>query len=500
MKKIKICKYCGSTNNLFTSKNGRIFNFCISCKDYHYELINKKRQKTKEERYGNKNYNNSAKRELTNLKVYGYKSSAQSPMVKETARQNNIKNIGIDWFVQTDEFKTKSKKTLLENFGNEKYTNVEKIKQTKEKKYGNKNYNNREKAKDTCEIKYNVSNPNKLKSVTDKTKKSKKNIYWDTFLIKLYNKRLLQLFDKEYYINNNENFKFRCLRCNNEFITDYKNPQRINCGCIKKISKQEFEIEDWLKSLNLNLDIKRNVWITFENKIRREVDILINNKIAIFHHGIKWHSTKYKKNEKFHQQLYQLFTEKRYIPIQIFENEWKLKTNIVKSIILSKLNIYDKIINSNDCKIKEIDNVSYQNFIKNNSIKEYKNVDISLGMLYNDELLSVIGLKNNEIINYCNKLYTNIEDSLNKFIDYMQNNYKFDEIIGFSDLRYDNGTQYLNNEFKLQNIIFPLYYYFKRNYKERYMPKKDIYNDNENNYFKIYDAGRYKFTKSFIFI
>jgi hypothetical protein len=48
----------------------------------------------------------------------------------------------------------KTRKTKLEKYGNEKYTNWEKCKQTKLEKYGDENYNNSDKNKVTCQEKY----------------------------------------------------------------------------------------------------------------------------------------------------------------------------------------------------------------------------------------------------------------------------------------------------------------------------------------------------------
>ena len=246
----------------------------------------------------------------------------------------------------------------------------------------------------------------------------------------------------------------------------------------------------------------------------------MSDKIAIFHHGLKWHSDLY-KNKKFHQQLFNLFIERGYIPIQIFENEWKLKTDIVKSIILSKLNINQTKVYARKTIIKEIDNKSYQLFLEENHIQGYGIAKIKLGMFLDDKLISVLGLGKSrfkkdeiEIIRYCSLLNTQITGGLAKFLKYIKNNYQFNNIISYIDLRYFDGSSYIKNGFKLESISNPNYYYFKNNssaekyillnriqfQKHKLKNKLEKFDENKsefenmlsNGYLRIFDAGNYK--------
>ena len=532
---MKKCRFCDDNSNLSLKKVGIKV---LSCCENHYEQYKKevyeKKKNTYLKKYGVENISQldeiKEKKKETCLKHFGFTCANKSASIQNNRKLTCLEKYGVEHPSQLDEIKEKQKETCLKHFGVE-YPGQsdiikEKNKNTCLEKYGVEyslqSKKVRKKGNDTIFLKYGKESTNQLEIIKNKKRNTYKNNYWDTFLIKLKNKYIITLFDKEYYMNNDKDFKFKCLKCNNEFISDKTNPQKIYCKkCDTSKSDAEYEIEYWLKSLNLNLKIERNKWIYFNTKEvkRREIDILVNNKLAIFHHGIAWHSTKFKKDKNFHQQLFNLFTEKGYIPIQIFENEWKLKTDIVKSIILSKLNINQTKIYARKTIIKEIDNKSYKLFLEENNIQGYINSKIKLGMFLDNKLISVLGLgksrfKKNEteIIRYCSLLNYQITGGLAKFLTHIKNNYQFENIISYIDLRYFDGGSYLNNGFKLESITKPNYYYFKNGYnlpilynhiqfqKHKLKNKLNKFDPNlteyenmlNNGYLRIFDAGNYK--------
>ena len=474
----------------------------------HTDEIKEKTKQTNLKKYGtehvSQNKDIQKKIKQTCLEKYGVENAQQNKDIREKTKQTNLKKYGVEYILQNKEIYIKGKKTNIEKYGVE---------------HASQNKDIQEKQKKTNLKKYGVEYILQNKEIRKKIRRTLKNDYWKSFVIKLNLKKIYPLLDKEYYINNDDNFKYKCLKCNNEFISDETNPQKIICyNCDKSKSLPEYEIEDWLKSLNINLNIQRNKWIYFNTKDvkRREIDILINDKIAIFYHGLKWHSDLY-KDKNFHQQLFKLFTKEGYMPIQIFENEWLNKQDIVKSIILSKLNINQTKIYARKTIIKEIDNKSYQLFLEQNHIQGYGIAKIKLGMFLNGKLISILGLgksrfKKNEteVIRYCSKLNYQVTGGLAKFLKYIKNNYNFDNIISYIDLRYFDGSSYIKNGFKLELVVNPNYYYFKnshfklhnriqfqkhklKNKLDNFDPKLSEYENMLNNgYLRIFDAGNYK--------
>jgi hypothetical protein len=83
------------------------------------------------------------------------------------------KKYGVDNVWKIKSVVEKSKKTKLKKYGSENYVNPEKAKQTKLKNHGDQNYNNTSKAKETCLRKYGVNNPSKILEIVDKANTSK---------------------------------------------------------------------------------------------------------------------------------------------------------------------------------------------------------------------------------------------------------------------------------------------------------------------------------------
>lgn len=152
-----------------------------------------------------------------------------------------------------------------------------------------------------------------------------------------------------------------------------------------------------------------------------ELDIYLPElKLAFEYNGVYWHS-EYEKEINYHQMKSDLCDEKGIQLIHVWEDDWKYKQEIIKSIILNKLNIYEQIINSKDCEIKKINNKN-QFLFKNHLDGSIESIS-NYGLFYNNELVSLICLKDNKIIRYCDKLFYKVLNSLEtllQFINYQE--------------------------------------------------------------------------------
>ena len=64
-------------------------------------------KETKEKLYGNKNYNNSKKRNKTNIKKYGNKCPMQNKKIHKKILSNNLKKYGVEYPFQSDKIQQK---------------------------------------------------------------------------------------------------------------------------------------------------------------------------------------------------------------------------------------------------------------------------------------------------------------------------------------------------------------------------------------------------------
>ena len=251
----------------------------------------------------------------------------------------------------------------------------------------------------------------------------------------------------------------------------------------------ENDVINFVKSI-YNKEVLNNVRNVISPK---ELDIYIPNKnVAIECDGLYWHSNEIKPND-YHFNKTITCEEKGIRLLHIFEDEWNFKKEICKSIIAESLGIYKNIINSKECVVKEINEISAKEFLKNNSIYEFEVSDDYFGLFYKDELIYVVSLKNNQfIIQECAKLNTFVENGLNKLINFIitqTNNSVFIEV----DRRLQNVEFYKSCGFKKVSESKPNYFYIFGHNREKEMSKlAENYRFSEEETRRIYDCGYIK--------
>jgi hypothetical protein len=244
-------------------------------------------------------------------------------------------------------------------------------------------------------------------------------------------------------------------------------------------SKYELEILNYIKTI-YNGDI-----ITNTKKIIYpfEVDIYIpEKKLGIEFNGLYFHSELGNgKNRNYHLSK-TITSEKNNIKlIQIFEDEWRNKVEIVKSIISSKLNVLPIKINARDCVIKSVSSNLKNDFLASNHIQGSDKSSVSYGLYHQNKLISIMtfgslraalgnSTKQNqyELFRFCSKIYVNCRGAFSKLFNHFINNHHPDSIITYADRRFSNVK---NNVYNTNNLNFigetkPNYFYTK-NYDKR---------------------------------
>lgn len=310
----------------------------------------------------------------------------------------------------------------------------------------------------------------------------------------------------------------KCKKCGYEWQQLPSNLKK-NGGCpicAKKTSKYEQEIYDWLVSIGIT-NIDRNKYY-FKDGKRFEADLFLPDfNLAIDFHGLYFHSNVYKE-KNYHLDKLDFFTSLNINFIQIFENEWLSKQEIVKSIVKRKLNMTEKIY-ARKCVVREISLKETKNFCEAYHLQGYSKCAIRIGMFYSDELVSVMTVGANrfkqtdvyELIRYtCHPLYS-VTGGMKKMLAYLKNEYQINELDSFIERRYFNGAGYLNAGFKLVGVSVPNYFYFKSSdptiiynrmmfQKAKLHKKLKIFDDKlseyenmmDNGFLRIYDCGNIK--------
>ena len=476
---------------------------------------NKKLVRTNLEKYG---VDNPMKLEKiqnkvreTNLKRYGTEYFTQTNEYKNKVKENNLRKYDTEWYMTTDDFKQKSKKTSLKKYNTTHSSKSIKVKNNIKKvmleKYGEICYSK------TNEYKNKMNQYYKSDKHIENIKRQKKNRdikifnYYDDYNI---NYKLINIY--------NDMLTYHCNLCNNNFeiskqLFYLRNKNKHKCCTIcnptdsKNISYKEKELYFFI---NENYD--GNIIENYKDKF--EIDIYLPDlNIGFEFNGLYWHSELY-KDKNYHLEKINYFKEKNIHIIHIWEDDWIYKSDIIKSMILNRLN-KSNIIYARKCIIEEIDDNKYiKKFLNENHLQGYVNSSIKIGLFINNELISLMTFgksrdrKNNmELLRFCNKINYSVVGGFSKLLKYFSNNYKFEKIITYADKSYSDGNVYVKNNFKLIKETDPGYYWFKDGIKyNRFNFRKSElvkggYDENkteneimhEIGFNKIYNCGNYKY-------
>jgi hypothetical protein len=441
------------------------------------------------------------RRKETCIKKYGVDNPQKNKDIREKTKETNIKRYGTTCNLHNDKCIEKIKKTRLKKYNEEHHMRSENIKK---------------KIRQTCLKKYGVENPLLVKEIREKCLETYLQNYSKNLLnnLSLLNLELIN----NYNLNNREILKFKCLKCHNIFDTCWFNIQQgYLCPiCFPREYKKsllEKELADFIKSLNLEiLENSKEIIIPYE------LDIFIPSKnIAIEFNGLYWHSEKINDNPYYHFNKLKLCQEKGIRLIQIFEDEWLFKKNIVKSRLKQILKISDnQKIHTRKCIIKEIDSKLKNEFLETYHIQGKDNSNIKLGAFYNNELVSVMTFSHGniskgskleedvwELNRFCSNSNYHIPGIASKLLSYFKRNYFWNEIFSYSDLRWSEGNVYYKLGFELSHISKPNYWYVKGLKRIHRFNLRKKENDPKNiserilrlkeGYYRIWDCGNIKF-------
>ena len=247
-----------------------------------------------------------------------------------------------------------------------------------------------------------------------------------------------------------------------------------------------------------------------------EIDIYLPElKLGFEFNGLYWHSDKHKDNS-YHKNKSDFFNQKGIQIIHIWEDEWILKKDIIKSIILNKLGKNPNKIFARKCYASLITDKSIiKKFLNENHIQGYIFNKINIGLTYENELVSIMcfnNLEGRKIIDdgfnlnrFCNKLNTNVIGGASKLLNFFIKNNECNFIISYADYGISNGNLYNKLGFKLVSKGNPDYKYIIQGIrrhksgfkKEKLGIKGELITESDfmkmNNIHKIFDCGKIKF-------
>ena len=467
---VPLCK-CGCGQNvLFFKTDYREF------LQGHWVKINKELLYNKE---------NLLKRKTTNNIRYGGNTPASSLEIRNKIKQTNIEKYGFESPAQNDQVKMKMKTTMIERYGAQTYMqisgNVDKMKQSMIVKYGVDNPSKLDwvvdkikettlqnhgvgsyvlhpdcvkKAKESNLLKYGVEYYSQSQEA--KVKNAEGRFSFEEIIAACKIKNYEPFFEYKTYENMNQLLSFRCLKHNFIFETKFtiivNFPDFMQCPKCKyeNDSKGQREICEFIQ-----LNYREDILINSKEAIGpREIDVFLpDKKFGVEYHGLFWHSSKYKKKD-YHLKKFLSCQEKGIKLFQFYEDEWRDKKDICKSMISNSIGLSTKL-NARSLFVEEINKKIEKKFIDDNHMQGATNSCKCFALVDKDkEVFMVLSLrkpftKKNvdkiEIARVCCKKNIQIRGGFSKLMKYAiefckASNYK--SILTYSDCRYSSGVTY----------------------------------------------------------
>ena len=371
--------------------------------------------------------------EKTNMSVYGTKSTFQNEEVKQKWKDNIMRKYGVEHVFQLESVKEQSKKTSIEKYGKEYYVQSQ-------------------------EYKDSLTDNGFIERLRQRN-------------IDNHNGRLLK--HNISFINkpNNWSFDLKSIECGHEFHIIYSmlmhriRSESVICTLCNKVeysrSEAEKELSTYIESLGFEVE-------NSYKKLGKEIDIFIPKlNIGIEYNDLYWH-TEANKGIQSHIKKSNLCDQNNIKLIHIWEDQWLIKKELVKSLLLKEL--YPNKTDIVNYSIRNVSKYESTTFLESNSLYGYRNSSIFYGLYVDNTLVSLMGFK----------IKSNNDWKISTFSDMISQNY-------------DNSFNILKNHFISNNEFNELTYEIDRCWVQQdNIADMELIEDTKPDYYWSDDINRYK--------
>ena len=421
-------------------KNTMLNRYGVENASQSVEILEKKKQ-IMDKKWGGAGFGSkiiAAKSSQTILDRYGVENVSCVEEIKERKKQTTQKHYGVDCSLQIPDVRRKIKPSLIAKYGEGFWKNVNK--------------------------KSRISIQQKMLDIHTDLLRFEDDGRW---VMRCPHPNCTKCTEKQY--TTDQGMYHDRLRWGSETCTKLLSPGSTNQGTTLELFIRNILDEYDIEYLTNARDIISPL----------ELDIYIPSKrIAIECNGSYWHSSHpstyhMEKFKKCQQQGIQLLT--------IWDDWIKNKSEIVTSILLSKLGLIHNAIYARKCEIKEISSADCSKFLNINHIQGSCKSSIRLGLIYKEDLVAVMCFSKRsklsgskkmmdnewELIRFCNKLNTRVIGAACRLMRCFIQNYHPKQITSFSCNDISDGRLYKTMGF-IQKNISPSYWYIKQGSLQRY--------------------------------
>lgn len=328
------------------------------------------------------------------------------------------------------------------------------------------------------------------------------------------------LYDESTYKNLKSKIRIYCKEHDRWFDQHAGNHMNGEIGCpqcYSTRSRAEEEIFEYVKTLCPDAISSNRTVLN-----GKEIDIYVpSKKIAIEYDGLYWHN-ELNVDKNMHLNKTKDAAESGIQLIHVFEDEWKNKKDIVKSMLAAKLGCLSHKLYARKLTTCVLDNKFVRDFYNLNHIQGGNiTAKLHIGLIdLNGGVWSVMSFDqpNEEarklgrwiLVRFASVLNYNVVGAAGKLLNCFEKNYKYHELITFADLRWSVGNLYDKLGFVKQYVTDPGYYVVQAMVrKHRFLFRKEALMKNydcppemsehefclQNKWYRIYDCGKIVYKK-----
>ncbi len=448
-----------------------------------------------------------------------YNDKERLKEIREKIKKTNIERYGVENIFSSKEWQEKNRIKRLKDGSYKKANSV--LKDTLKEKYGVENICDipeiKEKYKKTMFERYGVVSPLQNKVSVEKLKKTRYLATYKSMEEKLGNN--ISIISEEFEGIKKARYFFKCNVCGNEFNSS------IDCGkvpecpkCNRPFYKKETEVYDFLYQY---IYCEHNRRFTIDEKVL-ELDIYIPEKnLGVEFNGLYWHSSR-KVGKDYHIDKQKAFSKIGIDVVFIFEDEWMFNKEIVKSVLLSRIQKYETVYYARKLELKEVSKKEEKNFFNENHLQGFVGSSYCCGLYCKDELISCMSFGKSrfnkkfewELLRYANKINCSVVGGAKRIFKKFTIDNNPESLVSYCDNRYFTGFVYSSLGMELIGEAKPNYFYTKRykrysrvkfqkhklkNILETFDEEKtEVENVLNNGYDIIHDCGNKVFAISYL--
>lgn len=253
----------------------------------------------------------------------------------------------------------------------------------------------------------------------------------------------------------------RCLRCEKSInISAYnviRKTQQWCDNCDRWSSNFETEVGDFIESLGSQILRRSRV-------DGREIDVMVPAaKFGIECNGLYWHSDAVQQDKNHHQDKTDACIRSGIRLFHLFEDEWRDRREIVKSMIRSRLGLSERIY-ARRCTLRDLSTHERRAFFRANHIDSDTRAKFSCGLFHEGMLVAAISLRSPmtvgrndrlEVARFAVAINKNVVGGLGRLVKRAKayaNEKQVKTLFSYVDMRYGDGHAYESVGFKLERM------------------------------------------------